>query len=191
MTQKNIIYFVIKLILSFSVLLGPIYSFNSFISLYVPEYYYSWFMSVSMIATYTTISVIIFIFTFLVCTRYVEKLTSTLTVLLGLVVTGITLIYLATTYSLEIYILVTILSGALFGFTIPITLRFISQNIYLGQESRIKLISTLVILISYVVIPYLLFDFLGILYWRLIYLVSGIILVIFTFILTAFTSKEV
>lgn len=191
MNQKNIFYFVIKLILSFSVLLGPIFSFNSFISVYIPEYYYSWFMPVSMIASFTSISFIIFIFTFLICTRYVEKLTSTLSVLLGLVITGISLILLGTTYLLDIYILITILSGVLFGFTIPITLKFISQNIYLGQERRIKLISTFIIVISYIVIPYILFNFLGLLYWRLIYLVTGVILVIFTFVLTTFTSKDV
>lgn len=190
MNQKNIFYFIFKLLISFSVLLGPIYSFMSFTSLTIPEYYYSWFMPVSMIAAYTSISFIVFIFIFLISTRFVEKLSNTITVLLSLVVTGLTLIYLASTYILEIYILVTILSGVLFGFAIPVTLKFISKNVFVGQESRVKIFTTLAILIAYILVPYLLFNTYGLIYWRLIYLVTGIILVIFAFILTKFTSED-
>ncbi|MFW9781237.1 MAG: hypothetical protein ACFFFB_03030 [Candidatus Heimdallarchaeota archaeon] len=190
MNQKNIYYFVFKLLISFSVLLGPIYSFISFASLNIPEYYYSWFMPVSMIALYTSISFIVFIFIFLICTRFIDKLSNTITVLLSLVITGLTLIYLASTYILEIYILITILSGALFGFTIPVTLKFISKNVFLGQESRVKIITTLIIVIANILIPYLIFNSYGLIYWRLIYLVTGIILVIFTFVLIKFTSKD-
>ncbi|MFX1498633.1 MAG: hypothetical protein ACFFBH_14005 [Promethearchaeota archaeon] len=164
-----------------SVIMGPIYAFISFASIGIPEYYYSWYISIITTANYTAISFILFIIIFMISIRYAEKLSNIFTVLLSLVITGITLIYFAVTPYLDLYIILTIISGALFGFTIPITLKFTARNLFIGQENRIKVISTIVIILSYILIPFLMFSFFGLVYWRTIYLVSGIIMVVFTF----------
>ncbi|MFX0031108.1 MAG: hypothetical protein ACFE8E_10525 [Candidatus Hodarchaeota archaeon] len=190
MNNKNIINFVAKLIMLYSVLLGPIYTFFSFTSPIIPEYYYSWFMNIEMIATYTTMSFIIFVFVFLLTIRYIEKISNKLTVLISLMITSLILIYLAVGSMLEIYIILTILSGALFGFTIPVTMKFIAEDVFLGQETNTKVITTLIIVGLYIIVSFLIFNYFGLIYWRLIYLITGIIMVIFTFILAKFTAKE-
>jgi len=147
-------------------------------------------MTINMIANYTTISFIAFVITFLLSIRYLDKISNNVTVLISLMITSLILIFLAAGTVLEIYITLTIVSGALSGFTIPVTMKFIASDVFLGQETRIKAMTSLIIMMAYIIVSFLMFNYFGLIYWRLIYLITGIIIIIFAFLIAKFTIKE-
>ncbi|MFX0020175.1 MAG: hypothetical protein ACFFAK_12765 [Promethearchaeota archaeon] len=185
MNIKNISKHTINIISVFSVLLLPFYMITAFILPLIPEYYYSWYLSNLLIADYSTISFILFIVVFLVSFKFKEKIQSTLIFMVTLLISAFLLIFFSITWRSEHYIILTIVSGPFCGFSIPTMYEFSLNNIFPKQENRTNVIISLVVFLGFLIFSFVIFNFLGLYYWRLIYIITGGSLIIASFYINA------
>ncbi len=185
MDIKNITKQTIDIISVFSVLLLPIYIITAFISPLIPEFYYSWFLDNNLQADYSTISFILFFVVFLVSFKFKDKIQNTLIFILTLLISAFILVFFAIAWRSEHYIILTIISGPFIGFTIPVMYEFSLNNIFPRQESRINIIISLVIFLGFLIYSFIIFNFFGLYYWRLIYIITGGSLIIASFYINA------
>lgn len=190
MDRKNILKFSLKMAMIFSILLGPLYSVISFIFTQIPEFYYSWDLTGVIMADYTSISFIMFFIVFLITFKFMERITNTLSVILSFLASGFILIYIALSWTLDVYLILMLISGPLFGFTIPVIFKYTTKNIFPKQESRINRLTTLGVLVVFLLFSFIIFYFVGVLYWRLIYIITGILILISTFFIAKMKTTE-
>lgn len=188
MVSKAFLNYNLKLIILFSVVLNPIYNLLSFISPSIPEYYYSWFISTSVVADFSTLGFIAFFITLVLAYIFVEKITNDITVVLTTLLTGLFLLLISFTTIFELYFLLIIIGGALSGLALPIIFEFIIKNIYPEQESRINSLSTLTIFLGFIGVSFLLFWLFGMLYWRYIYLITALLIILASFYVAKLVS---
>jgi len=181
MDIKNITKQTIDIISVFSVLLLPIYIITTFISPLIPEFYYSWFLGNILQADYSTISFILFFVVFLVSFKFKNKIQNTLIFILTLLISGFLLVLFSITWRSEYYIILTIISGPFIGFAIPVMYEFSLNNIFPRQENRTNIIISLVVLLGFLIYSFIIFNFLGLYYWRLIYIITGGLLIVASF----------
>lgn len=188
MNIKNISKQTINIILVFSVLLLPFYIITAFILPLIPEFYYSWYLSNILIADYSTISFILFFVVFIVSFKFKEKFQNSLIFILNLLISAFLLIFFSITWRSEHYIILTIISGPFSGFSITVMYEFSLNNIFPKQENRTNLIISLVVFLGFLLFSFIIFDYLGLYYWRLIYLITGGSLIIVSFYINAIVT---
>lgn len=185
---KNITKQTINIISVFSVLLLPIYIITAFIMSLIPEFYYSWYLSNILQADYSTIGFILFFVIFLVSFRFKEKIQNNLIFILILPISAIFLILFSLTWRSEHYIILTIISGPFIGFSIPVTFEFSRNNIFPRQENRINLIISLIVFLGFLIYSFIIFNYLGQFFWRLIYIITGGAIIIASFYISIITK---
>ncbi|MFX0025024.1 MAG: hypothetical protein ACFE8M_01315 [Candidatus Hermodarchaeota archaeon] len=186
MNIKNITKHTINIISVFSVLLLPFYMITAFVLLSSnPEYYYSWFFSNYLIADFSTISFILFFVAFIVSFKLKEKIQNTSIFIIFILISAFLLIFFSFTWRYEHYIILTIIGGPISGFSIPIMYEFSLNNIFPRQENRINIIISIVVFLGLLLYSFIIFNFLGLFYWRLIYVITGGSLIIVSFYVNA------
>jgi hypothetical protein len=181
MDIKNITKHTINIISVFSVLLLPFYMITAFLLPLIPEFYYSWYLSNFLIADYSTISFILFFVVFLVSFKFKEKIQNTLIFILTVLISAFLLISFSLTWRSEHYIILTIISGPFSGFSIPVMYEFSLNKIFPRQQSRINIIISLVVFFGLFIYSLIIFNFIGLYYWRLIYVITGGLVIIASF----------
>ncbi|MGB5910276.1 MAG: hypothetical protein WBH31_03670 [Promethearchaeia archaeon] len=185
MDIKNISKQTIDIISVFSVLLLPFYMISAFILPDIPEFYYSWYLSNFLIADYSTISFILFFVVFVVSFKFKEKTQNTLIFILTLLISAFLLIFFSITWRSEHYIILTIISGPFSGFSTTVMYEFSLNNIFPRQENRTNIIISLVVILGLLLYSFVIFNFLGLYYWRLIFVITGGSLIIASFYINA------
>ena len=185
MDIKNITKHTIDIISVFSVLLLPIYIITAFMLPLIPEFYYSWYLSNFLIADYSTIGFILFFVVFLLSFKFKEKFQNTLIFIGTLLISAFLLIFFSITWRSEHYIILTIISGSFSGFSIPVMYEFSLNNIFPRQEKRINIIISLVVFLGFFIYSFIIFNFMGLYYWRLIYVITGGSIIIASFYINA------
>ena len=181
MNIKNILKNTINIISVFSILLLPFYIITAFILPLIPEFYYSWYLSNLLIADYSTISFILFIVVFLISFKFKEKIQNSMIFILNLLISGFLLIFFSITWRSEHYIILTIISGPFCGFSIPIMYEFSLNTIFPKQENRTNVLISLIVFLGFLIFSFVIFNFFGLYYWRLIYVITGGSLIIASF----------
>lgn len=181
MNIKNISKHTINIISVFSVLLLPFYIITAFLLPLIPEFYYSWYLSNLLIADFSTVSFILFFVVFIISFKFKDKIQNTMIFILILLISAFLLIFFSITWRSEHYIILTIISGPFCGFSIPVMYEFSLNNIFPKQENRTNIIISLVVFLGFLIFSFIIFNFFGLYYWRLIYVITGGSLIIVSF----------
>ncbi len=185
MDIKNIIKHTINIISVFSVLLLPFYMITAFILPLIPEFYYSWYLSNFLIADYSTISFILFFVVFLVSFKFKEKIHNTTIFIITVLISAFLLIFFSLTWRSEHYIILTIISGPFSGFSISVMYEFSLNKIFPRHQSRINIMISLAVFFGLFIYSLIIFNFMGLHYWRLIYVITGGLVIIASFYINA------
>lgn len=176
MSKQTIFRFIIPIFILSSVFSGLTLNFASFFNSSIIDSKGSWFISVLRFADLLAISFILFYVILLITIAIVEKINKPF-LIIGIIFTGFTYIYAGITWNWVFYFIMFIMSSIGIAFITPVILKYITRALPSDKRKNNYLIYTLLTIIGWIVCFFILFNIIGVHFWRFLYIISGVIAV--------------
>jgi hypothetical protein len=175
MKKLTIVKFFLPLLIVASVFSGPMYNLLIFLNIGIIEAHWSLFYDPIFFANLMAISFVIFTIILIITTRWIEKILSDLSIILGILIIGFCCIFASLIWVWEIIVMVFIITSVASAFLIPMLVKKTSNTIRDKYESgrRYSLVLPLGALL-WIALSYLLLTLFGV-HWRFFYMITGII----------------
>lgn len=184
MHKLSIFKFFIPFAFITSIFSGLVYNLLYFLNVQVVESQWSIYFDTNSFSILMSLCFILFAIILITSMRWIEKILNERFIIVGILLIGFCCIFASFIITWEVIVLVFMVSSIVIAFIIPMLGRYTSnivRNKY--QNSRYKLVFPICGLI-WALISFVLFTLFGV-YWRFLYLFTGIINIIasFTFVL--------
>lgn len=146
----------------------------------------SWFITTIRFADLIALTLITSTIIILVTVNFIDKMASKMSFIVAIIFTGFCFIYAGLTWNWQFYFVTFFLSNIGIGFLIPISMRLIVQVLPSDKRRLNNLIFLISCIVGWVFIPALIFIALAIQFWRYIYITTGIISIISSFLIVSF-----
>jgi len=166
--------FYVPLVFVASIFLGPIFNFLMFFYRKIPNSYVFFNISDFQFADIMAITFILFSFIFLITYNFSEKINNELAISLCLIIIGFNCIYAAFATTWLIYLITFIIIGATAGFVTPKIIDLMGDIARNKKKKRYHLFFIPICIIIWIFIYSIIFEVIGMLSWRILYIIIGI-----------------
>jgi len=173
MTRQIIMRFMIPWVFLSSIFVGVVFNFLSFMYPGIIDNIGSWFSTAIRFSDLLAITFIIFTFILLTTIKFIDKITSTSTLIICVILTGFSLIYTSFTWNWPIYFMNFLLTGVGIGFILPIIIRLMFRVLPSDRSKSPYLIIFLLTIVMWVISFGFVFMLIGVKFWRLLFIVVG------------------